>query len=651
MESTVHLHNQNHVTSLKLTHGYNDYVLFMREENGEVLLDVSYESQMDRYRTVSFENAAVSHEDLLVLSALCDAYLLGANLQSNDGKNNSGVTAAVEMTWSSQASYRAVIDTWDINDSDAELLFIAHLFSFFNDLLKRFDQCYVERSAEQEPVAEGSTIFASCRWEGDGTQPESYLLRMDDGEILFDADTTSEVIEDDGSGGGDVVQLRDVLVTKDEIVHFYHLCSIFKLNEMQNIAASGKLYVEPPWNDAVFENMYRKINFRYGGGSGLSLIAVWSNGARLVSDTVPQGLADALRDLFRSMVRRIQAEPVPIEPQGRIVSLRFTQTEVSELMRKGTGRVDSQSASRRRHGSRFFLREVGEEFQLDAWCLFKDITNGNDMDREFGIERGIVTEEDMALLRQLCYKNAFTEKWQTYSEVRLQDDIVLGYRSNDVRRNRLEVVWENEARLDARLYFSRDFIPSFELRSFFAKLAARVDIAPPAEGKIVSFKLKGAYSEQFSTLRRFIPNMRPGSMPQRGGSSRKDADYLLSYEYHLQEVDGAVRLLAHESDHPGLRELRYTRSPHLPGVGTEHLEALRALCAEHDFAGRIQEYHAKRWEEFEHGDMFPTDTGRNPNFDFFEIEWENGAHCEGTQLPRAFQEFFASVVESILPRE
>ena len=133
--------------------------------------------------------------------------------------------------------------------------------------------------------------------------------------------------------------------------------------------------------------------------------------------------------------------------------------------------------------------------------------------------------------------------------------------------------------------------------------------------------------------------------------SRADREYLLKYEYYMREADKEVLFSAYESDHPRISSMSaLIKEPAFP-IENRYLEALQALCKKHALADNLQRYHEQRWDDYHMLlDFRPSDCDKTPNYDFFEIVWENGARCEGTVLPREFRDFFSETVNSILPR-
>ena len=666
------------VTSFIVSHGYKEYRYSIREENGEVLFCAYYWDHYDSNKTVDIKDIAVCQEDMEALGELCDKYLIDANLKSNDDSNDSNLTAGVEIVWKSGKRFQTVIAKWEINKNKAELVFIAQVLSFFDGLCKRLDACYYEISAR--PFAEGNIIFF-CYSEGrGGRRPVSYELRDDLGELLFDADDYIDVLDDKGKVDAcEAVQLRDERVFRDDMDKFNALSEDLKLSEQQNQAASvTKSYIKPPWkkSPAVFDvEYYRVIGSAGEGGVAPSFTAVWENGVCFTMDTLPDGMAEALREFFRSLETHIRSKPEEKAPKGKVVSVRFSRANISRIEREGSAVPEARR--KKRHGYCFHLREEGGEFNCDCSCLFKDLYNGNWMDRELKLEKTSAAPEDMESLRGICEKNSFAEKWYSYPAKKIEDKKLAFGRQGDMERDRLELIWENGARLDMRLYFEQKYIASFELRSYFGNLAKRLDKTLPAGGKVVSFRLIGAYSSQYEGKGRFIPSRRGrlthlevGMSTGRGtpttkgmasqqrtqtgesrSPSRKDADYLLKYEYHMREVDGEVLFSAYESDH---HRISYKHSPLEAvtcSIDNTHIETLRVLCKKHAFAEEIQHYHAQRWDDFLSSDFIPTDCDPNPNYDFFEIVWENGAHCEGTDLSREFRDFFTETVNSVLSRD
>ena len=629
-------HRELDVVSFRVSHGWNSYIYSIHTENGGVLFSAEYESNSCGYKRISVERVAVRLEDMKTLSKLCDEYVTGANLVDSDQKADSNLDAEVEIVWENAKRFKTVIGVWSVNKNKAELMFIAHVLSFFDGLTRRFDEFYFDRPSA-ELTAEGSVVLA--HYSEGGTRSVSYELREDCGDFLFDADTYLDVVE----AGGEEIILRDEDVTREDMDKFNALCEEHNFAKQQIRAASEKKsYYEPPWRGGVFEELCKDIGF-VSAELSMSLVAVWENGARYSAYTLPDGMAEAVCGFFMSLVKRIQTESVKRSPEGRIVSLRLSHATITEGMRKGHECTASKRGPKKDYGYSFHLREEGGELLFGGRCLFRDITSGNFMDRELKVEKIQAAPEDMGSLQKICKEKSLVEKWHSYPKAKIADKKFIGQRAGDIGRHRLEVIWENGARLDARLCYDTDIIPSRELKSFFSELAKRLDKTLPAEGRLVSFKLKGAYSARFAKQGRFISDMRGSIWGNQGNND------LLTYEYHMREEEGKAQFSACQSDHPLIVNSYSSRNQPIPSVENKHLEALRALCERHDFAGKIQDYHRKRWDDFYRRDLYPTDTSSNPNYDFFEIEWENGARCEGTSLSDEFREFFFNMVASVLP--
>ena len=642
------------IASFIVSHGYKEYKYSIREENSKVLFSAYYWDHYDSFKTVDIENIAVSLEDMEHLSKICDKYLIDANLKSSGSSNDSNLTAGVEIVWKSGKRFQTAIAKWEINENKAELVFIAQVLSFFDGLCKRFDACYYETPVR--PFAEGKVISFSYSEGRGGRRPISYELREDLGEFLFDADACLDEIDANGEAGAcEAVQLRDKRLFRENMDKFNSLCEELKLSEQQKQAASiTKSYIDPPWKKkpAVFDvERYIAIGCAEEGGVAPAFTTVWDNGVSFTMDTLPAGTAEALREFFKSLLTCVISKPEEKAPKGKVVSVRFSRANISRIEREG-GAVTEDSRKKRR-GYCFHLREEGGEFKFDGYCLFRDLYGGNCMEREFTLEKTSASQEDMESLREICEKNSFSEKWHSYPAKKIEDKELAFGRQGDMERDCLEVIWENGARLDIRLYFEKKYIASYELMSYFSELAKRLDKTLPAGGKVVSFRLIGEYSLQYEGKGRFIPNMRSARGTQPGNSqssSRKDADYLLEYEYHMREIDGEVLFSAYESDRPRISDKYSSVKEHIVPINNTHLETLRALCKRHAFDEEIQSNHARRWSDFISNDSYPTDCELNPNYDFFEIMWENGARCEGTRLSREFRDFFSETVNSVLPR-
>ena len=662
----------DHITSFIVSHGHNGCKYSIREEKGDILFCAYYWDYDDSGKTVDINDIAVSREDMDELGKLCDKYLIDANLEGNDKSSDDSLNTGVEIVWKSGKRFQTAIAKWEINDNKAELVFITQVLSFFDGLCKRFDGCYYERPAR--PFVEGNIISFSYSEGRGGRWPESYELRNDLGELLFDADVYTDVLNDnDKACACEEIQLRDEQVSSDTMEKFNSVCEGLRLSEQQIRAASvTKTYIEPPWkeNPAVFDvERYRAIGSGSEDGVAPSFTAVWDNGASFTMRVLPDDLTVALRKFFRSLVTQIQANPEEKAPQGKVVSVRLSCANISKMEREGGAAPKDRGESR--YGYSFHLWEEDGKFNFDSHCLFRDLYNGNDMERELKLEKTPATQEDMEVLREICEKNTFAKKWHSRYAKKIENKKLAFGRQGYMERDRLEVIWENGARLDMKLYIEKRYLAVLELKSYFSKLAGRLDQSLPASGKIVSFRLKGEYSSQYDGKGRFIPNMRANVRPgadlpmgrgapmmrlgtQSGESqspSRKDADYLLKYEYWMREIGGEVLFNAYESDHPRISSRSSSLKEPIPSIDNTHLETLRALCKKHAFAEKIQHYHAQRWDDFCMSDFFLTDCNRNPNYDFFEIVWENGAHCEGTELSTEFRDFFSETVNSILPRD
>ena len=652
------------IVSFKVSRGGTDYKYSIREENGEILFCAYYWDYHYSNKTVDINDVAVSREDMEELGRLCDKYLIDTNLKSNDGSYNA---AAVEIVWKSGRCFQTSIEKWEKNENKSELVFIAQVLSFFDGLCKRLDACYYEKPAR--PFAEGNVIFFSYSEGRGGRRPESYELRDDLGDILFDVDVSTDAFDANSNAGAcKAVQLSDERVSKDTMDKFNALCEELKLSEQQIQAASvTKLFIDPHWkkSPSVFDvERHRAIGSAGESGVAPSFTASWENGGILMMDNLPDDMAETFRQFFRSLVIHIQSKPEEKAPEGKVVSVRLSCANISRRQReKG---VVSKDYWVKPNEYCFHLREEGGEFNFDGYCIFHEINCIHLGNRALKLKKISAAQEDMEALRTICEKNAFSEKWYSSLKKKIEDKKNIFGCDGEKERDRLEVIWENGARLDMRLYFDKKYIASMELKSYFCKLAERLDKTLPADGKIVSFKLNGAYSWKYERAGRFIPSMRrllasPGSgMSTDQGTqmmqdksqprSREEADYLLKYEYDMREVDGEVLFSAYESDHPCIPNMRTLIKESISSIEDTHLETLRALCKKHAFAEEIQRYHGKRWDDFFESDVFIHDCSRNPNYDFFEIEWENGAHCEGTNLSREFRDFFSEVVNSILPR-
>jgi len=625
------------VISCKVIHGYNHYNYSIREENGRGLFSAYYRGESDGYKTVEINDIAVSPEDMTELGRLCDKYLLATELNENGNSNDSNLTAGVEIIWKSGKRFETAIYTWDISDNKDELLFIAQLLSFFDSLTQRLEACYYERPARL--LAEGNVQAFSYSEGRGGLRPISYELRTDMGEILFDTDDYIDSPDGTSAGDSNRIQLRDEQMPNEDMKTLNLLCTEHKLIEQQNTAASvRRKYIEPSWKSkpAVFDVERYLAD---GGGVAPAFTVVWDNGACLKADSLPTGTADRFRGFFRSLVTRIQSGPAKKAPEGDVVSVLYSRDDKSQFAIKIV--AAQENSQKKHHGFSFSLCAESGELLFDAYCLFNDLHGGNRLDREFRLESVSAPMEYMEELRRICEKHSFSEKWHSYPAKKIEDKELAFGRQGSITRERLEVVWENGARLDMRLFFGRDYIPSFELSYFFSELAKKLDKTRPAGGNVVSFRLKGAYSSKHNGKPIFFSNM----MPSAGGKYD-----LQEYEYHMREAEGDVLFSAYESDHPRISNRLMSINELIPAIGKTHLEQLQALCEKHDFAGKIQAYHSERWGSFFSSDLIPTDSARNPNYDFFEIEWENGARCEGTTLPGEFRDFFSEMVSSVFPR-
>jgi hypothetical protein len=659
------------IVSFVISHGYNDYKYSLCEEHGEVLLCAYYQNQYSSYKTVDLSDVTVSREDMEELGKLCDKYLTDANLENNDASNDSNITVGVEIVWESGKRFQAAIALWEINDNKTELVFIAQILSFFDGLCKQFDECYYEVPAR--PFAEGNIVSFIYSEGIGGNEPTSYGLRYDLGELLFDADTYINGFNtNDKAVGCEAVQLRDEQLPNDTMNKFNSLCEELNLREQQIQSASvTKSYIDPPWNESpdVFDvRRYLAIGSAGEAGAPPSFTATWDNKVNFTMDTLPDSMAEALREFFQSLVANIRSKPEEKAPKGKVVSVRLSRIDTSKIEREG-GAIPEDNLNSR-YGYCFHLWEEDGEFNFDGYCLFKDLYNGNLMDRKLKLEKTAAAQEDMESLRKICEKNSFSEKWYSSSAKKIENKNLAFGRQGDIGRDRLEVIWENGARLDMRLYYEDEYIASYALKSYFVNLAERLDKTLPASGNVVSFRLKGEYSSQYEGEPRFIQDMfspviskvampmTQGMSPQPGtqlgknqAPSRKDAGYLLRYEYHMREVDGEVLFSAYESDHPSISNRSKSITESTSTIENTHFEKLRALCEKHAFAEEIQTYHTQRWEHFYMSDSHPTDTRLNPNYDFFEIVWENGAHCDGVKLSREFQDFFTETVNNVFPRD
>ena len=653
MESkSEHTASREPVASCTVSHGYKDYEYSIREENGKVLLCAYHEGHYRSRQKVNINNIVIGTEDMDELSNLCNKYLTDADLKGNDDSNNSGVTSKVEIVWESGKRFQATIAAWEINKNKAELVFMAHVLSFFDGLCKRLDECYYKASAR--PFADGNVIAFRYSEGRGGRRPESYEMRDDLGDFLFDADVYTDALDANNKANSDeMVQLRDEIVFRDDMDKFNLLCKELKLHEQQFRAASAdKVYIEPCWKEksGVFDTeRYKVIGDTDESGVAPSFTAVWDNGVSFTMDALSDCMAGSLREFFRSLVTCIQSKPEEKVPDGKIVSVRFSGVEISRFEREGGG--VPKERKEKRTGYCFHLWEENGEFNFEGSCLFRNFRSIKHLYREFKIEKTSATQEDMESLRKICGKNSFSEKWHSYPKKKIENKKFALERQGDMERERLEVIWENGVRLDMRL-FDKEYTAHRELKSYFIELAERLDRTLPAEGKVVAFQLEGEYKASDDGEPVFIGDMRLSTAqdtPKKVPKSRRNADYLLRYEYHMREVDGEVLFSAYESDNPNTSSWFERKEKPTCSIENTHLETLRALCESHAFAEEIQSYQAKRWQDYVLNDYWQdiTDCRPNCNHDFFEIVWENGARCEGTKLPKKFRNFFTETVNSI----
>jgi len=634
-------HNESEVVSFKITHGYKSYIYSIHTQDDEVLFSAEYESDFGGYKRKSVDNATVSRNDMKILSNICEKYVLDVNLEGNDKLADSNLAAEIEIIWKNSETFRIVIDVWAINQNKAELMFVAHVLTFFDNITKRFDEFYLGKPSA-ELHAEGKIILA--QFNDKGKNPVHYELRKEYGDYLFDADCFIDIVdENDIIVGSEEIILRDEDVTHEDMEKFEAIFNEYNFIKQQiNIASGKKSYYLPPWKDSVFKEFCDEIGFISDEESRPLLSAIWENNARISAYTPPDDMAEALCGFFLSLVKQIKAKPVKCPPEGKIVSIRFSQYTIAKEMRKPE--VVLKHTIKNDHECDFYLREENGILLFDGYCLFNDRYNRNSTDTKLKLEKVLASSEDLEALHEIFYDESLVEKWYNYPEVIIEDKQYINSIDGDIKRNKLEVIWENGAKFDARVCNADEFIPAYELRLFFSQLAKRLDKTLSVDGKLISFKLKGEYTAQFASQGRFIPDMR-GSI--YGESGKTD---FLRYEYYMREENGKAQFNAYQSDHPSINNMFSSINNNIPTVENIHLEALRALCKKYDFEGKIQEYHGKRWEDFHESDIFVYDASPNPNYDFFEIEWENGAHCEGMSIHSDFREFFRNIVNIVLPQ-
>ena len=624
------------------SHGFNKFSYSIHTQDGEVRFSADYESSSTQYHNKSVDNVVVNPEDMKKLNEICDEYLIDANLVESGKTAEEVITPIiVEIVWENEKRFESVISLFSQNKNKVELLFIAHVLSFFDGLTQRFDEFYFDEPQENL-LPKGSVALVHYSEVKD--KPVSYNLRQDCDDFLLDADCCLDVVDAEGRiTGSEEILLTDADVTREDMDVFNALCD--KYNFVEHLVSAypaNKSYYEPSWRDERFDEICENIGFSKGTGLTPSVKAIWQNGVIHHTNTLPEGMAEEVREFFMSLVKRIQAEPAKKPPEGRVVSLMLSHTVITKNMKKGKAYVAMNHNSYKGNSYSFHLREDGGELLFDGHCQFYDSCNGNGLDRELKIEKVMATPEDMELLQKICSEKSLDEKWHSALKTLIEDKENTLKRDGDDGRHHLKVMWENGAKLDVRLCSNRDFIPLRELKSYFCELAKRLDSTMPAEGKITSFKLKGAYAARFAGGPRRISDM-SGSI--WGDSSPKE---LLQYEYHMCEEEGSVKFSALQSDHPRISNMHSSMND-IPSVENKHLEVLRTLCDKHNLASKIQDYHRMRWDDFDWSDYFIYDTSPNPNFDFFEIEWENGARCEGTRLPDEIREFFVNLVYTLMP--
>jgi len=324
-------------------------------------------------------------------------------------------------------------------------------------------------------------------------------------------------------------------------------------------------------------------------------------------------------------------------PEGKVVSVRFSQSATTQAEREKDATPDA--GSNKRYGYSFYLREADGGFIFDAFCLFVGFYKGAYLDREFK-SSAAASQKDMEALRKICEKNGFAQKWGGYTKKKTENTKRASERQGEINLDRLEIIWENGALFDALLYHEWEYLALREWKSFFVELAKRSDKTTPAAGKIVSFCLEGRYFAREQGKGRFIPD--------------RDTRRYDSYEYIIREENGNAQFCAYDSGDPRINQKK------MFPIDNARFETLRALCEKYSIAEKIHDYYAQRWDDFDRSSNFIYDLDPSYTYGSFEIEWENGARCEGTALRNFFSEtltlpeeirnFFSETLNGVLPR-
>jgi hypothetical protein len=283
------------------------YSYYLREEDGKILFNAYYYTVYDgKFREVNIENAAVSQEDMEKLSGLCSKYADDEYLKNNNiiNDNQDFYIADIEAVWENGMRLDTKISL-ESNDND---IYIPGIFVllFFEDLTKRFENCYYEKPAR--PFAEGNVIslwVSGSQYSLARNLYYNYHLREENGGVLFDARYFI---------GVDEITLEKITAAHEDMEQLNALCDKYMLVEKQKTTADvTSAYIVPPWKH-IIPRLRRTADgvviidtSKDGGSGGYSVAAIWENGIRFDTKDL-FGNGEVLRTFFQSIADRLKED-------------------------------------------------------------------------------------------------------------------------------------------------------------------------------------------------------------------------------------------------------------------------------------------------------------------------------------------------------